>query len=82
MKVTAIKTFICHCYRTNWVFCKVETDAGIHGWGEATPSNTGRRPSLRRSTSWSVGLSGAILIRSKHFATTVTAMPIGAADRC
>ena len=36
MKVTAIKTFICHCYRTNWVFCKVETDAGIHGWGEAT----------------------------------------------
>jgi len=36
MKITAIKTFICYCYRTNWVFCKVETDAGLHGWGEAT----------------------------------------------
>ncbi len=36
MKVTAIKTFVCYCYRTNWVFCKVETDAGVHGWGEAT----------------------------------------------
>ncbi|MDD3886376.1 MAG: galactonate dehydratase, partial [Victivallaceae bacterium] len=36
MKITAIKTFLCHCYRTNWVFVKVETDAGIHGWGEST----------------------------------------------
>lgn len=36
MKVTAVKTFICHCYRTNWVFVKVETDGGIHGWGEST----------------------------------------------
>lgn len=36
MKISAVKTFICHCYRTNWVFCKIETDSGIHGWGEAT----------------------------------------------
>ena len=36
MKVTAIKTFICNAFRTNFVFVKVETDAGIHGWGEAT----------------------------------------------
>lgn len=36
MKVTDIKTFICHCYRTNWVFCRVETDEGIYGLGEAT----------------------------------------------
>jgi galactonate dehydratase len=36
MKVTDIKTFICHCYRTNWVFCKVETDSGVYGVGEAT----------------------------------------------
>jgi galactonate dehydratase len=36
MKITAVKTYICHCYRTNWVFVKVETDAGLHGWGEAT----------------------------------------------
>lgn len=36
MKVTAIETHICHCYRTNWVFVEVTTDAGITGWGEAT----------------------------------------------
>ncbi len=36
MKVTGIKTYICHAYRTNWVFIKVMTDAGITGVGEAT----------------------------------------------
>ena len=36
MKITAINTFLCHAYRTNWVFVKVETDAGIIGVGEAT----------------------------------------------
>lgn len=36
MKVTGIKTFICHAYRTNWVFIKVMTDTGIYGVGEAT----------------------------------------------
>ena len=36
MKITAIETHICHAYRTNWVFVKVLTDAGLHGVGEAT----------------------------------------------
>ena len=36
MKVTAIKTFICNAFRTNFVFVKVETDSGLSGWGEAT----------------------------------------------
>ena len=36
MKITGLKTFVCNCFRTNWVFVKVETDSGIHGWGEAT----------------------------------------------
>ena len=36
MKVTDIKTFICHAYRTNWVFVKVLTDSGLYGVGEAT----------------------------------------------
>jgi galactonate dehydratase len=36
MKLTALKTFICDAYRTNWVFVKIETDSGHHGWGEAT----------------------------------------------
>lgn len=36
MKVTGIKTLLCHAYRTNWVFVKVLTDEGLHGVGEAT----------------------------------------------
>ena len=36
MRITAVKTFVCNAYRTNFVFVKVETDAGLHGWGEAT----------------------------------------------
>ncbi len=36
MKITKIETFICHAYRTNWVFVKVMTDLGIYGIGEAT----------------------------------------------
>jgi galactonate dehydratase len=36
MKITDIKTFVMHGVRRNWVFCKVETDEGIHGWGEGT----------------------------------------------
>ncbi len=36
MKITDIKTFICHAYRTNWVFVKVYTDSGLYGVGEAT----------------------------------------------
>lgn len=36
MKVTEIKTFLCHAYRCNWVFVKVLTDTGLYGVGEAT----------------------------------------------
>lgn len=36
MKVTEVKTFVVDCFRTNWVFVKVYTDAGIDGVGEAT----------------------------------------------
>ncbi|AHF92634.1 mandelate racemase [Opitutaceae bacterium TAV5] len=36
MKLTALKTFICDAWRTNWCFVKIETDSGHHGWGEAT----------------------------------------------
>ena len=35
-KVTDVKTFLVHPGTgKNWLFVKVETDAGIHGWGEA-----------------------------------------------
>ena len=37
MKITAIKTFVCHARMRNWVFVKVLTDQdGLFGWGEAT----------------------------------------------
>ena len=36
MKIKSIKTFKIDCFRTNWVFVKVETDEGIHGIGEGT----------------------------------------------
>ena len=35
MKVTNIRTFlVCPGTGKNWLFVKVETDEGIHGWGE------------------------------------------------
>ncbi len=36
MKVTDIRTLITWGAPRNWVFVKISTDAGIHGWGEAT----------------------------------------------
>jgi len=36
MKITKITPLICEAYRTNWVFVRVDTDAGVHGVGEAT----------------------------------------------
>ena len=36
MKITSVKSFSVHPgWRKNLIFVKVETDAGIHGWGEA-----------------------------------------------
>ncbi|MDA0840115.1 MAG: galactonate dehydratase [Planctomycetota bacterium] len=37
MKITAIKTLVCHARMRNWIFVKVLTDEpGLFGWGEAT----------------------------------------------
>ncbi len=36
MKITEVKTFTMDAFRTNWTFVKVETDDGLHGWGEAS----------------------------------------------
>ncbi|MDA0748185.1 MAG: mandelate racemase/muconate lactonizing enzyme family protein [bacterium] len=36
MKITSIKTYLVHPGTAkNWLFVKLETDEGIHGWGEA-----------------------------------------------
>ncbi|HRE50561.1 MAG TPA: galactonate dehydratase [Flavitalea sp.] len=37
MKITEIKTLVCHARMRNWIFVKVITDQpGLYGWGEAT----------------------------------------------
>ena len=36
MKITEIKTFKMQGGGRNWLFVKVMTDEGVHGWGEAT----------------------------------------------
>ena len=36
MKITAVKTWLVEGIKYNWTLVKVETDSGIHGWGEAT----------------------------------------------
>ncbi|MDQ3701262.1 MAG: mandelate racemase/muconate lactonizing enzyme family protein [Chloroflexota bacterium] len=50
MKVTGVKTFLVQPETAKAVlFVKVETDAGIHGWGEVY-TVTAREPSLERLT--------------------------------
>jgi galactonate dehydratase len=34
--ITGVRTYLVEGIRYNWTLVKVETDAGIHGWGEAT----------------------------------------------
>ena len=36
MKITDVKTFLVAAGRQNWLFVKVMTDEGVHGWGEAS----------------------------------------------
>ena len=36
MRITGIKSWLCDAYRTNLAFVKVETDAGICGYGESS----------------------------------------------
>jgi galactonate dehydratase len=36
MRISGIETFVCHANWRNFVFVRVDTDEGLHGWGEAT----------------------------------------------
>ncbi|BCB83271.1 galactonate dehydratase [Phytohabitans suffuscus] len=36
MRLRTLTTYIADAYRTNWVLVRLDTDEGIHGWGEAT----------------------------------------------
>ncbi|MHB1295746.1 MAG: mandelate racemase/muconate lactonizing enzyme family protein [Anaerolineae bacterium] len=36
MRITAVDTYLVEGIKYNWTLVKVQTDAGIHGWGEGT----------------------------------------------
>ena len=36
MKITDVRAIVCQGGNKNWTFVKVNTDAGITGWGDAT----------------------------------------------
>lgn len=36
MKITACKTYLVEGIKYNWTLFKIETDTGLHGWGEGT----------------------------------------------
>ncbi|MCA9835623.1 MAG: mandelate racemase/muconate lactonizing enzyme family protein [Trueperaceae bacterium] len=36
MKISEVKTYLVEGIKYNWTLVKIETDSGIHGWGEAT----------------------------------------------
>ena len=36
MKITDVKVYTMDSFRMNWNFVKIETDEGLHGWGEAS----------------------------------------------
>lgn len=81
MKVTDVKTFVTDCFRTNWVFVKVYTDAGIDGVGEATleykeKALVGAVEHIREY------LLGKTRRRSRIIGIPFTVTRIGAAARC
>jgi galactonate dehydratase len=36
VKITGLRTLVVNAQMRNWVFVRVDTDQGLHGWGEAT----------------------------------------------
>ena len=36
MKIVGVKTYIMNAGDKNWLFVKIVTDEGIHGWGEGS----------------------------------------------
>jgi len=71
MKITDIRTIVIDAHRTNWVIVRIETDAGIHGIGEATVE---RREQAVVETVRSIGhyLLGQDPFAVEHHARTIT----------
>jgi galactonate dehydratase len=72
MKVTAVKTFLVHPgVGKNWLFVKLETDEGIHGWGEAytqSDRDTAIEAHIHQLARYVVGWSPFEIKRFTHMA--------------
>ena len=49
MKIAAIETFL---VPPRWLFCRVETDEGVVGWGEPVVEGRAETVRGRGATSW------------------------------
>ena len=68
MKITAVKSYAVHPgWRKNLIFVKVETDAGIHGWGEAYSQYDRDRAVMAQLESLGPYLTGRSPFDIKHF---------------
>lgn len=68
MKVTAVKTFLVDPGRAkNWLFVKIETDEGIHGWGEAYTQSDRDRTIVAHIEQLARYLVGRNPFNIKHF---------------
>ena len=72
MKITKIKTFIVHPgVGKNWLFVKIETDEGIHGWGEAytqADRDTAIEAHIHKMTRYLLGWNPFEIKRFTHMA--------------
>ena len=70
MRVTGVKTFLVHPGRgKNWLLIKVETDEGIHGWGEAYTQSDRDRSIELTVHELARYLTGRDPFHIKHFTT-------------
>jgi len=68
VKITNVKSYTVHPgWRKNLIFVKVETDAGIHGWGEAYSQYDRDRPVVAQLEALGPYLTGRSPFDIKHF---------------
>ena len=68
MKITAVKSYAVHPgWRKNLIFVKVETDAGIYGWGEAYSQYDRDRAVMAQLEALGPYLTGRSPFDIKHF---------------
>ncbi len=72
MRVTGVKTFLVHPGGgKHWLFVKVETDAGVHGWGECYTQADRDRTIALQAEQLGRYLVGRDPFAIKHFTTTM-----------